>query len=693
MIQNLDIALVPDKPGVYVFRDASGSPLYVGKAKSLKHRLMSYFGGQPADSKTLQMLEEARSVDWTVASNEAEALLLEYNLIQHYRPRYNIRLRDDKSFPYLVVSFGEEWPRAFIARGRRKRGWRYFGPYAHAHAIRETLDLLRRVYPIRTCTNVQFKEHQVLGRPCLYYDIAQCAGPCVGKVSKEEYDQLVARFCKAVEGADKELVRELETKMWEAAEAEEFERAALYRNRLQALQKVAERQQVLKAKSQSLDAVGFAMDELQARLDVFGVRNGALKARYGYLIEIGRPVSEDELLAEVLLDLYGGSGAKIPFAGESEDRGAIPPAGSEGYTESSAPAAPKASGDSARATSPERTRLPESIPPTILVPLLPRDKGALEELFSKLRGGRVVIATPKDKNRRQLMEMVVQNAREALERHKLQRAADHNARSRALLDLASALGLEEAPLRIECFDISNTGPSEVVGSMVVFEDGLPKKSDYRRYKLRTLQGQDDFASMKEVVFRRAKRLAEDRKSKGFRYDVGLVLVDGGPGQLSAARAALEEAGEPDVPVAALAKRLEEVYLPGRKEPVVLPRDSEALFLLQRIRDEAHRFALSYHRKRRNLAAFSSPLDSVKGLGQVRKKRLLEAFRSLDEIANAGPEELAVRAGLPLKVARAVQEALATEGTIRQTTVDSEDKSHTTSADAGGNGHSGGVPGR
>lgn len=650
MIRELDLSIVPDKPGCYVFLDGSGQPIYVGKAKSLRHRLASYFQGRQLDTKTVQMLEEAESLEWTVASNEVEAVLLEYNFIQEHRPRFNVRLRDDKSFPYLVLTASDPWPRVFIGRGKPRRGWRYFGPFAHAHALRETLDLLRRVYPIRTCTDLIFREHQMLGRPCLYYDIQQCPGPCVGAVSKDDYDEIVKRFCRAIEGVDPSLLEELEHKMWEAASREEFEKAALYRNRLGALSTVAERQRVLSAKSADFDAIGVALDDLQARVDVFRVRGGALRARYGYFTEAPAGVSVAELLSQVIPVLYGN-------AAGTPKRGSAGRAGSnDGRQETGQRRSKAATGASSGTDGREVVRLPEEIPPVLLVQEVPVDKEALERFLSEKRGAKVSVRPAKAKDRRQLLELVVQNATEALERAKLKRAADHNARSRALLELAKALELEEAPLRIECFDVSNTGPSEVVGSMVVFEEALPKKSDYRRFKVKTVEGQDDFASMKEIVARRARRLGEERQTKGFRYEPGLILIDGGPGQLAAALDALEEAGEDHIPVASLAKRLEEVYLPGRKEPVVLPRDSEALYLLQRVRDEAHRFAVTFHRKLRERSSFRSSLDEVEGLGPLRKKRLLQAYASLQELANATADEVARNAGLPRAVALRVVQA-------------------------------------
>ncbi len=626
MLKKIDLDIVPDSPGVYVFKDARGRPLYVGKAKSLRNRLASYFQGPSGGaSKTVTMLQEAESVDWTVASSEAEAILLEYNLIQEHRPRFNIRLRDDKSFPYLVVSVSDEWPRAFVGRGRPKKGYRYLGPYARAHAIRETLDLLRKAFPIRTCSDVQFKEHQMLGRPCLYYDIHLCAGPCVGAVGKEEYRELVDGFCRAAAGGQRRIVADLEKKMWEAAEAEEYEKAALYRNRLDALLKVAERQQVLSAKSPTFDMVGIARDELHGRVEVFKVRNGALRGRHGYFLDLERELSDEELFYEVLAELYGSVSQNS--------------SGSDGVAYTGG------------------ARLPGEAPSEIVVPVIPKDCDALEEFLGSRIGAPVAIKLPRGKDRRNLMELVLANATESLERMRLERASDHNARSKALLELKEALGLAEAPLRIECFDISNTGPEEVVGSMVVFEDGLPRPSAYRKFKIKGVQGQDDFASMKEVVSRRLARLDEEKGAKTFKYRPGLLLIDGGIGQLGAALEAVKESGATEIPVAALAKRLEEVYLPGRREPVALDRNSEALFLLQRIRDEAHRVAIAYHRKRRAKGASRSVLEEIPGLGPKRARKILQTFGSLDELRTLRAEDIAERSSIPLNVARAIVDRL------------------------------------
>jgi excinuclease ABC subunit C len=649
----IDLNLVPDSPGVYVFRDSEGKPLYVGKAKSLRSRLASYFHGPAGgDSKTVSMLEEADSVDWTVASSDSEAILLEYNLIQEHHPRFNIRLRDDKSFPYLVVSMSEEWPRAFIGRGKPKKGYKYLGPFARAHAIRETLDLLRKAFPIRTCSNVQFKEHRMLNRPCLYYDIQLCAGPCVDAVSQEEYRALVSGFCKAIAGRHRRIAGELEALMWQAAENEEYERAALYRNRLEALQKVAERQQVLSAKSPSFDMVGIARDELQGRIEVFRVRHGALRGRHGYFVDLERNLSDEDLVYEVLTELYGGS---LRLSDESSV--------SIGSDVAGAPAKSDAlDGDVVRG---DGIRVPGEVPPEIIVPVLPTDRKSLEEFLAAVSGSPVAVKIPRGKDRRQLMNLVIENAAESLQRVKMKRASDHNARSRALLELQEALGLPEAPFRIECFDISNMGPTEVVGSMVVFEDAMPKSSAYRKFKVKGIEGQDDYASMREVVSRRLGRLEDDRARSSSKYKPGLLLIDGGPGQLSAALEALGEHGRQDIPVAALAKRFEEVFVPGRSDPVVLRRDSEALFLLQRIRDEAHRFAISYHRNRREKGATRSVLEDIPGLGPKRVRQVLSTFGSIDALRDARPEEIARRASIPKNVAEKLSTFLESEEKTRR----------------------------
>jgi excinuclease ABC subunit C len=599
---------IPDAPGSYQFLDAQGRVLYVGKAKSLRSRLSNYFVDPDLlMERTRQMVQAAESVEWIVAKNEVEAFFLEFNLIQRHKPLFNIRLKDDKSYPFLAVTLDEEWPRAMVLRGKKRKGVRYFGPYAHAYAIRETLDLLLRTFPIRTCTKAKFDRHHRLGRPCLYAHIEKCAAPCVGAIDHDEYDKLVQELLDFLDGEHDKIIKRIEQRMADAAEHLEFELAARCRDQLTSVRKAIERQQMVASREEDFDLIGIEEDALEASVQVFYVRRGRVVGRKGLVVDKVEDVETPALVARIVEQLYA---------------------------------------DAAR----------DDIPREILVPVEPDDHELYEQFLALNRGSKVRVRVPQRGGKRELLHTATLNARESFARHKLRRASDHNARARALLALQDALGLPEAPLRIECFDISNLQGTEIVGSMVVMEDGLPKRSDYRRFKVR-LDGQDDFASMEDVLTRRFRNYLRERdegaqSGKRFAYPPNLLLIDGGKGQLNVAVRVLEELGLEDICVASLAKRFEEVYLPGRNDPVRIPRDSEALYLLQQVRDEAHRFAITYHRQLRGKKMTTSVLDGVPGLGPTRKKRLLKEFGSVKKLRELDEEDLVVLPWLPEAVARA-----------------------------------------
>ncbi|MGQ0773781.1 MAG: excinuclease ABC subunit UvrC [Pseudonocardiales bacterium] len=612
---------IPDAPGVYRFRDEHRRVIYVGKAKSLRSRLNSYFADLAGlHPRTRQMVTTAASVEWTVAGTEVEALQLEYNWIKEFDPRFNVRYRDDKSYPVLAVTLHEEYPRLHVYRGARKAGVRYFGPYAHAWAIRETLDLLTKVFPARVCSTGVFKRHGQIGRPCLLGYIDKCAAPCMGNVSAEEHRRIVEDFCDFLSGRTDKMIRRLDREM-EAASAElEFERAARLRDQLGALRKAMEKQAVVLGDGTDADVVAFACDELEAAVQVFHVRGGRVRGQRGWVIE---KADQADLVGQFLTQFYGEQAA---LAGAADDAG-------------------------------------QPVPREVLVPELPEDADTVTEWLSGLRGARVALRVPQRGDKRALAETVARNAQEAFAQHKLRRAGDLTARSAALQEIQEYLGMKSAPLRIECIDVSHVQGSDVVASLVVFEDALPRKADYRRFAIRDAAGEgrsDDVASIAEVVRRRFTRSLKEKETgrpRKFAYPPNLLLVDGGPAQVAAAAEVLFELGVTEVAVAGLAKRLEEVWLPGEVDPVILPRTSEALYLLQRVRDEAHRFAISYHRQKRSARMTSSALDSVVGLGQTRRTALLKHFGSVRRIRQASVAEITEVPGVGPHTAAAVLAAL------------------------------------
>ena len=620
---------IPDAPGSYQFKDADGRVIYVGKARSLRSRLSNYFAGpRTLHPRTAQMMERAASVEWIVVANDVEALMLEFSLIKTHRPRFNVRLVDDKSYPYLAVTVGETWPRATVMRGAKRKDTRYFGPYAHAYAIRETLDLLLRSFPIRTCSNAKMRRHELLGRPCLMYHIERCAAPCVGAVEKEHYDALVDELMAFLDGETKPIVSRLEQEMRQAAGELEFERAARLRDRLSAVRLAVERQQMVTDTPEDLDVVGIAEDELVAAVQVLHIRKGRVVGRHGFVLEKVEPLTEAQLVARILEHHYGES--------------------------------------------------PLGIPRRLLVPVLPEDETTYQSWLETLRSGRVDLKVPKRGRRRELLETARQNASEQLTRHRLRRSSDLTSRAVALEELQDALGLREAPLRIECYDMSHLSGTDYVGSMVVLEDGLPKRSDYRRFKVSAVQGNDDYGAMREVLTRRLRHvdsrgdapeataderdeietIGRRRRPSRFSYPPQLLLIDGGKGQLNVAVEVLEALGLSErIAVASLAKRLEEVFVPGSPEPVVIRRDSEAIYLLQQARDEAHRFAIGFHRQLRNKRMTRSALEGIPGLGPTRRKRLVSELGGVRAVQAASPDQLRALPWLPDKVADAVYDHL------------------------------------
>ncbi|MFI6337633.1 excinuclease ABC subunit UvrC [Streptomyces sp. NPDC050535] len=619
---------IPESPGVYKFRDEHRRVIYVGKAKSLRQRLANYFQDLASlHPRTRTMVTTAASVEWTVVSTEVEALQLEYSWIKEFDPRFNVKYRDDKSYPYLAVTMNEEFPRVQVMRGHKRKGVRYFGPYGHAWAIRDTVDLLLRVFPVRTCSAGVFKNAVRTGRPCLLGYIGKCSAPCVGRVSEDEHRDLAEEFCDFMAGRTGTYLRRLERQMTDAAEEMEYERAGRLRDDIEALKKAMEKSAVVLADATDADLIAVAEDELEAAVQIFHVRGGRVRGQRGWVTDKVEAVTTGDLVEHAIQQLYG------------EETG-------------------------------------DSVPKEVLVPALPEPTEPVQEWLTERRGAIVSLRIPQRGDKKALMETVRRNAQQSLVLHKTKRASDLTTRSRALEEIAEALELDSAPLRIECYDISHLQGDDVVASMVVFEDGLQRKSEYRRFQIKGFEGQDDVRSMHEVITRRFRRyIAEKEKTgewadgetalteddgrpKRFAYPPQLVVVDGGQPQVAAAKKALDELGIDDIAVCGLAKRLEEVWLPDDDNPVVLPRTSEGLYLLQRVRDEAHRFAITYQRAKRAKRFRAGPLDDVPGLGETRKQALIKHFGSVKKLRSATIDQICEVPGIGRKTAETIAVALA-----------------------------------
>lgn len=658
---------IPTGPGVYRFCDAHGRVVYVGKAKNLRARLSSYFQDLAAlHPRTQQMVTTAASVEWTSVATEVESLALEYQWIKQYDPRFNVKYRDDKSYPYLAVTLGEEVPRIQVLRGAKRPGTRYFGPYTHAWAIRETVDLLLRVFPVRTCSAGVLRRARLSGRPCLLGYIDKCSAPCVGRISVEDHRALAEDFCTFMAGETAPFVRRLEREMKAAAAELDFERAARLRDDLAALQRVLERNAVVLPDGTDADVFAMAGDELEASVQVFHVRGGRIRGQRGWVVERVEDLGDDELVERLLQQVYGDADAAPPLAPDAlDDADASRTAGAPDD------AAPDTSAPSyrSRETRSGPKAPPSAIPREVLVPVLPADLAQVTAWLSGLRGSRVDVRVPQRGDKKALADTLRRNAEEALALHKTRRAGDLTTRSLALREIQEALDLPEAPLRIECYDVSTLQGTHQVASMVVFEDGLARKAEYRHFNVRGTAGdgaRDDLEALSEVLTRRFRRLREEpagpRDDGGrparFAYPPNLVVVDGGQPQVEAAQRVLDELGVTGVALVGLAKRLEEVWLPGEDFPLVLPRQSEGLYLLQRVRDEAHRVAITRHRARRGKAMTASVLDEVPGLGPARTAALLAAFGSVKGIRRASTEEIAALPGFGPRTAAAVAAALA-----------------------------------
>jgi len=635
------VGSIPTDAGVYRFSDAHGTVIYVGKAKNLRQRLNSYFA-DPAGlhHRTRMMVFTASKVEWTVVQNELEALQLEYTWIKKYDPRFNVKYRDDKTYPWLCVSWSDEFPRVFVGRGSKRRGWRYFGPYGHAWAIRDTVDALLGVFPMRSCSAATFRSAAASGRPCLLGYIDKCSAPCIGRITPEAHREIADDFCAFMGGQTRVIERRLENQMAAAAHNMEYERAAVVRDQLGALRKILERNAIVLQDGTDADVVAMAVDQLEVAVQVFHVRDGRVQGERGWVADRADEGDESTLIEAFLLQLY------------------------------------------AEQVSPDMTPVERrrAVPPLVLVPALPTGAELMEQLLASERGAKVRIQIPQRGDKRVLLDTVARNASEALTRHKTRRASDLTTRNRALEEIQEALGLPTAPLRIECFDISHLQGTETVASMVVFEDGLARRSEYRRFVVRTVSS-NDVGAMTEVLTRRFHRLLEERQllaevdgdeaaaalidattraPRGFAYAPGLLVVDGGAPQVAAAQAVLDGLGVTDIAVCGLAKRLEEVWLPNEEFPLILPRTSEGLYLLQRIRDEAHRFAITHHRGRRSVSMVESLLDDVAGLGEVRRKALLRRFGSMKKLRSATAAEIAETPGFGPRLAEAVLAAVASQ---------------------------------
>ena len=633
---------IPTDPGVYRFRDADGRVIYVGKAKNLRNRLNSYFASpQTLSPKTYAMVHTAASVEWTVVASEMESLQLEYTWIKEFSPRFNIAFRDDKSYPYLAITVNDVYPRAMVTRGERRKGVRYFGPYSQAWAIRETLDALLRVFPVRTCTNGVFNRAKNSGRPCLLGYIDKCAAPCVGKISAEEHRKLARGLTRFMGGGAEKHIAQLTAEMKAAAADMDFERAAILRDDIAALTKAFERNAVVLGATVDADLFAYAEDDLEASVQVFFVRGGRIRGQRGWIVEKVNDSTDAQLIEQLIAQVYSDIAASLASQKDAE-----------------------------------KSLNSYDIPRSVLVPVEPENKEQLASWLAEVRGGPVEIAVPQRGDKAELMKTVTENARQALTLHKSRRAGDLTTRSASLVELQTALELPDPLLRIECYDISHVQGTNVVASMVVFEDGMPAKKAYRTYSITGDAARDDTASMYDVITRRFKRHLAQRAERAeaparsgeidastpepqtFAYPPNLVLVDGGPPQVAAASAALSDLGITDVYVAGIAKRLEELWLPDDDYPVVLPRTSEALYLVQRIRDEAHRFAITFHRSKRGKAMVASALDEIPGLGEVKRAALVKHFGSVAQIKQATEEELTQVPGIGPALAQKIMAALA-----------------------------------
>lgn len=672
---------IPTDPGVYKFRDENRRVIYVGKAKNLRARLSNYFQDiTQLHPRTRQMVLTANSVEWTVVASEVEALQLEYTWIKRFDPHFNVMYRDDKTYPMLAVSVGETVPRAFFYRGPRRKGVRYFGPYSHAWAVRESLDLLTRVFPMRTCSKGVYNRHERLGRPCLLGYIGKCDAPCIGRVSKEDHRETVNDLVSFMNGNTGSVRRKLTQDMEQAAENLEFERAARLRDDLGAIDKIMEQQAVVFTDGTDADLIAFNSDELEAAVQIFHVRDGRIRGQRGWVVERAGDQASSEPLEEGQPDPALPALVQnflIQFYSDAVEREK-----QEAREDAALAADVKRRGVDQE--SHMKSRCVQVIPRQILVQALPDEPEQVVALLEELRGAQIDLRVPQRGDKKQLMATVEKNAKEQLRQHKLKRVGDLTARSAALQDIQEALGMEQAPLRIECTDISHIQGTDVVASLVVFEDGLPKKSDYRRYRIKEAAGDgrsDDVGSIAEITRRRFKRHKQDKLAhpdeeveessfaeekvaeesaeagRRFAYPPQLFIVDGGAPQVAAAQEVFDELGIVDVTLVGLAKRLEEIWIPGDDEPVILPRNSQALFLLQQIRDEAHRFAITYHRQQRSKRMRSSVLDSVPGLGPQRRTDLVKHFGSVKKLKAATVDEICEVNGFGPKLAQTVYESL------------------------------------
>lgn len=608
------LATLPLKPGCYIYKNAEGTVIYVGKAVNLRSRVRSYFHTNPdQDFKTRTLVGHISDIEWIVVGSELEALILEMNLIKKHRPRYNIRLKDDKRYPYIKVHWADPFPKVTVTRAMVKDGSRYFGPYTSAWAVHQTLDVLRRIFPYLTC------DREITGldaRPCLYYDIKLCSGPCIGVIKQIEYRQMIEDLCQFLEGRTGPIVTRLQNEMEEAAEKLLFERAAALRDQIHAIDKVVEKQKVFSNEQLDSDVIAMARDDGEACVQVFFIRGGKMIGREYFILEGAEDEPDAEVIAEFVKQFYSEAAY---------------------------------------------------IPNEVLLPQEVEEAQIIQQWMRQKRGGpKVELTVPRAGTPQELIQMATENAVETLRSLKARWEADTNRQSEALAEIQQALALREPPNRIECYDISNTQGTAAVGSMVVFEQGVPKKSLYRRFNIQTVSGPDDFASMEEVLTRRLRRWQSAQENRGpgakldpsFAFLPDLLIVDGGKGQLSRAVTVLERFNLLDrVPVTGLAKQQEEFFVPGRSTSILLPRHSQGLYLVQRIRDEAHRFAITAHRNRRSKAGLASRLDSVPGIGPTRRKALLQKFGSIEGILSASVEDLTTIKGITEDLALALRSQL------------------------------------